>query len=79
MNDVAIGMNSLQFTELSDAELAEIDGGNPVVAIAVAAYLTLTTTMINHPEDFTWMMDWYYQNNYAPQYAGAFANCVDMG
>ncbi len=49
---------------LSDAELAETDGGNPVAffGIAVAAWTNLVNKIEHNPDDYTFLMDWYYES-----------------
>jgi hypothetical protein len=50
---------------LSDAELAETNGGNPLVLIPtiVAAWQSLLNKIEQNPEDYTFLMDWYYETN----------------
>lgn len=47
---------------LTDMELAQIEGGNPLalIGIAVGSYVGLLDKMEKNPQDYTWMMDWYY-------------------
>ncbi len=43
-------------------DLAEITGGNPFAGIAIAAtaYVTLLNKIEQYPQDYTFLMDWYY-------------------
>ena len=49
---------------LEDGQLAEIEGGNPFAGIAIAAtaYVTLLSKIESNPQDYTFLMDWYYDN-----------------
>ena len=55
-------MNTLTMDAVPDVELAEINGGNPFAGIAIAAtaYVTLLTKIEQNPQDYTFLMDWYY-------------------
>lgn len=46
---------------LSDTELAQVDGGMiPLFAMLIGAYTGLLDKIEKNPEQYTWMMDWYY-------------------
>ncbi len=49
-------MNTLNVTELS-----EIEGGNPILyGWAITAYMNTLNKIEQNPQDYTWLMDWYY-------------------
>ena len=50
---------------LSDAELAETTGGNPLilVGVVVGAWTALVKKIEDNPDDYTFLMDWYYESN----------------
>ncbi len=47
---------------LDEHEMTGIEGGNPFagVAIAAIAYTNLLTKIEDNPDDYTFLMDWYY-------------------
>jgi hypothetical protein len=55
-------MNTSIVEAMPAEELAEITGGNPFAGIAIAAtaYVTLLTKIEQNPQDYTFLMDWYY-------------------
>jgi hypothetical protein len=50
---------------LSDAELADTSGGNPIAGLALLAsvWKVLVDKVEQNPDDYTFLMDWYYQSN----------------
>jgi hypothetical protein len=54
-------MNATMMT-LDDGQLAEIEGGNPLAlaGMAVGSYVGLLQKMENNPQEYTFLMDWYY-------------------
>jgi len=54
-------MNASMMT-LDECEMAEIEGGNPFAGIAIAAiaYTNLLNKIEDNPDDYTFLMDWYY-------------------
>jgi hypothetical protein len=48
---------------LDEHEMTGIEGGNPFagVAIAAIAYTNLLTKIEDNPDDYTFLMDWYYK------------------
>jgi hypothetical protein len=49
---------------LSDAELTETTGGNPfaILGIAVGTFTALVKKIEDNPDDYTFLMDWYYDS-----------------
>lgn len=47
---------------MTDAELTGIDGGNPfaAAAVAISTYMALLDKIEKNPQDYTFLMDWYY-------------------
>jgi hypothetical protein len=45
---------------MNDIEMSEIEGGN-ILITGIMAYQAFLTKVENTPQDYTWMMDWYYQ------------------
>lgn len=63
MNECLVqSLDMVDTAELSDAELAAIDGGNwwAPIAIAASAYIAMLGKIEQYPGDYTWTMDWYY-------------------
>ncbi len=63
-NNPATTMNP-SLDVLSDAELAETTGGNPLilVGVVVGAWTALVKKIEDNPDDYTFLMDWYYESN----------------
>ncbi len=61
MNE-SLALNSIAgFTDLGDAELAEVNGGVLPAVLAIWAIGTSVLSKIEaNPDSYTWMMDWYY-------------------
>ncbi len=47
---------------LSEHEMVDIEGGNPLVlaGMAIGGYMKLVDKIEENPNDYTWLMDWYY-------------------
>lgn len=47
---------------MTEVDLSDIDGGNPFagIAVAVGAYMGLLDKIEKNPQDYTFLMDWYY-------------------
>lgn len=47
---------------LDEYEMAGIEGGNPLVlgGMALGAYMKTLDKIEENPNDYTWLMDWYY-------------------
>lgn len=50
---------------LSPDELAETNGGNPVILVPVVAvaWHNLLNKIEQNPSDYTFLMDWFYDTN----------------
>lgn len=48
---------------INEKEMASIAGGNPLVlaGMFITSYSQLLNKMENNPEDYTFLMDWYYE------------------
>lgn len=44
---------------LDEHQLAEVEGGNPLL-LGFAAYAALLEKIEKNPSDYTFLMDWYY-------------------
>lgn len=43
--------------------MTEIEGGNPLLVVAgmaIGAYMKLVDKVEENPNEYTWLMDWYY-------------------
>lgn len=47
-------------TELTFDQAAEVSGGN-IFALAISAYAALLDKIEANPDDYSWLMDWYYE------------------
>jgi hypothetical protein len=45
---------------MNDIEMSEIEGG-AIWLPGIGVYQAFLTKVENNPQDYTWMMDWYYQ------------------
>lgn len=48
---------------LNEAELATVEGGNPIlIGWGITVYMNTLNKIEQNPQEYTWLMDWYYEN-----------------
>ena len=52
----------INMNTLNEGQLSEIEGGNVLLfGWAIVAYRDTLNKIEQNPQDYAWMMDWYYQ------------------
>lgn len=52
---------TMEMTAMNETELGQVGGGSmPLWSLLVGSYKDLLDKIERNPEQYTWMMDWYY-------------------